>query len=115
MIIAGHTRWKALQKLGWTEAEVQRETDMTEQQKRKYRLLDNKVGEKAAWDWELLDWELEDLDFEDYDFGFSSPEDIDIDGLFHEAPKKEQEEVTHEITCPCCGEKFRIDSKYNAV
>lgn len=70
VIIAGHTRYKALQKLGWTEVEVQRETEMTETQKRKYRLLDNKVGEKAGWDFELLDWELEDLDFEGYDFGF---------------------------------------------
>ena len=75
VIIAGHTRWKALQQLGYTEVEVQRETDMTEEQKRKYRLLDNKVGEKATWDFELLDWELEDLDFEGYDFGFEFDED----------------------------------------
>lgn len=72
VIIAGHTRYKALQKLGWTEVEVQRETEMTETQKRKYRLLDNKVSEKAGWDFELLDWELEGLDFEGYDFGFDS-------------------------------------------
>lgn len=43
---------------------------MTEEQKRKYRLLDNKVAEKSGWDFELLDWELEDIDFEGYDFGF---------------------------------------------
>lgn len=70
VILAGHTRWKALQKLGWKECEVQRELDMTEEQKRKYRLLDNKVAEKSGWDFELLDWELEDIDFEGYDFGF---------------------------------------------
>lgn len=78
VIIAGHTRLKALQKLGWKEAEVQRELDMTEEQKRKYRLLDNKVAEKAEWDNELLDWELADLDFEGYDFGFDT-EDVDFD------------------------------------
>lgn len=74
VILAGHTRLKAFQKLGWKEAEVQRELDMTEEQKRKYRLLDNKVGEKSEWDFELLDWELEDLDFEGYDFGFEVQE-----------------------------------------
>lgn len=79
VIIAGHTRWKALQKLGWKKVDVQRELDMTEEQKRKYRLLDNKVGEKSTWDFELLEWELEDLDFEGYDFGFDIEDLEDID------------------------------------
>lgn len=70
VILAGHTRLKALYKLGWKEAEVQRELDMPEEMKRKYRLLDNKVGEKSEWDFSLLDWELQDLDWEGYDFGF---------------------------------------------
>lgn len=74
VIIAGHTRLQALQKLGWKECEVQRETDMTEEQKKKYRLLDNKTSENGQWDFELLEWELEDMNFEDYDFGFDLPE-----------------------------------------
>lgn len=73
VIIAGHTRLQALQKLGWKEVEVQRETDMTEEQKKKYRLLDNKTAENGAWDFELLEWELEDLDFDGYDFDFDMP------------------------------------------
>lgn len=85
VILAGHTRWKALKKLGWKEAEVQRELDMTEEQKRKYRLLDNKASEKANWDYELLDWELEDLDFEGYDFGFDVLTESYIDDLTQEA------------------------------
>lgn len=101
VILAGHTRLKALQKLGWKEAEVERFTDMTEEQKRKYRLLDNKTGENSTWDYELLDWELEGVDFEGYDFGFESYE-IDED----EAPEafkdySETVETTHK--CPKCG------------
>lgn len=76
VIIAGHTRLKALKKLGWKQAEVQRELDMTEQQKKKYRLLDNKVSEKSEWDFDLLQWELEDIDFEGYDFDFDIGEDL---------------------------------------
>ena len=79
VIIAGHTRLQALQKLGWKECEVQRETDMTEEQKTKYRLLDNKTAENGQWDFELLDWELEGLDFEGYDFGFDIEDLEDID------------------------------------
>lgn len=70
VIIAGHTRYFALKKLGYTEAEVQMETDMTEEQKKKYRLLDNKTNEYAEWDFDKLTKELENLDFGGFDFGF---------------------------------------------
>mgnify|MGYP002622159552 CR=1 FL=1 len=70
IILSGHTRLKALQKLGYTETECVRYTGMTEEQKKKYRLLANKTGEKAEWNLDLLALELEDLDFGDYDFGF---------------------------------------------
>lgn len=107
VILAGHTRWKALKKLGWKEAEVQRELDMTEEQKRKYRLLDNKVSEKSGWDYELLEWEMEDLDFEGYDFGFDTFEDVNVDDLFVEAEPKEKEKK--KVTCPHCGEEFELE------
>ena len=106
VIIAGHTRWKALQKLGWKQAEVQRELDMSEEQKQKYRLLDNKVGEKSTWDYELLEWELENLDFEGYDFGFEVP---DIN--WEEVGDVEKEYVPpdqEKLRCPVCG---AIDDK----
>lgn len=79
VILAGHTRLKALQLLGWKEAEVQRELDMPDEMKRKYRLLDNKISEKSTWDFELLEWELEDLNFDGYDFGFDLQDLDDID------------------------------------
>lgn len=63
VILAGHTRYKALQKVGYTEAQVIVKEGLTEAQKKKYRLLDNKTGELASWDLELLSDELEGLDF----------------------------------------------------
>lgn len=107
VIIAGHTRWKALQKLGWKEVEVQRETDMTEEQKRKYRLLDNKVSEGSGWDFELLDWELEGLDFEGYDFGFVTGKDLDLEDLFEDSQQHERKKKT--VVCPHCGEEFELE------
>lgn len=70
VILSGHTRLLALQKLGETETEVLRVSGLTEEQKKKYRLLANKTGEKAEWDFEKLEKELADLDFGDFDFGF---------------------------------------------
>ena len=63
IILAGHTRYKALKRLGYTEADVVVKTGLSEEQKRKYRLLDNKTNELAEWDFEMLAEELEGLDF----------------------------------------------------
>lgn len=63
VILAGHTRLKALKKLGVKEVEVCVKTGLTDEQKRKYRLLDNKTNEIAEWDFDLLADELDGLDF----------------------------------------------------
>ncbi len=78
VILAGHTRYKALQRLGYAEVEVCRVSGLSEGQKRKYRLLDNKTGELAEWDFELLATEMEGLDFEGFDFGFDQAGDATI-------------------------------------
>lgn len=75
VILAGHTRLKALQELGRDTAEVMIVSGLSEAQKRKYRLLDNKTNELAMWDFDKLDIELADLDFESFDFGFAEYND----------------------------------------
>lgn len=69
-ILAGHTRFKALKKLKYTECEALRVCGLSEEQKKKFRILDNKTGELATWDNDLLLAELEELDFDGFDFGF---------------------------------------------
>lgn len=107
IILAGHTRYKALQKLGWQEAEVVVRDGLTDEQKRKYRLLDNKTNEFAGWDFDLLESEIEGLDFEGFDFGFSEiTKNIDeLDELFTPEAEKPVEEPK-QIQCPHCGEWF---------
>ena len=70
VILSGHTRLKALKRLGYTETEVLVYEGLTEEQKKKYRILANKTGEKATWDMSKLQAELDGLDFGDFDFGF---------------------------------------------
>lgn len=70
LILAGETRCKALKKRGVKRDKVLQVIGLTEEQKKKYRLLDNKVGEIAEWDIELLAGELEEIDFGDFDFGW---------------------------------------------
>lgn len=76
IILAGHTRYKALKKLGWKECPVLLLRGMSDEQKRKYRLLDNKTGELATWDLDALAEELEALDFDGFDFGFELSETV---------------------------------------
>lgn len=68
VIIAGHTRYKALKALGSEEAQCLVCEGLTEEQKKKYRFLDNKTGEKAAWDLMKLETELEGIELEGFDF-----------------------------------------------
>lgn len=71
-VINGHTRLKAAKKLGMTEVPCIRVEDLTEDQIRKFRLIDNKTSEYATWDADLLAEELFDLDLGlDFDFDFS--------------------------------------------
>ena len=96
VILAGHTRLMALMEQGFTETDVIRYTGLTEEQKKKYRILSNKTGEKALWDFDALAEELEGLDFDDYDFGF----DLDFDG--NEEPAEiEEDEVPEEVETRC--------------
>lgn len=103
VILAGHTRYKALVDMGETEARVLVADGVTEEQKKKYRLLDNKTGELAGWDFEKLAVELDGLDFGDFDFGFDSGS-FEWEDLVEDMEPKEKE--PKKIQCPHCGEWF---------
>ena len=92
VILAGHTRLKALKKLKWKEVECVRKTGLTEEQKKKYRILDNKTNELAEWDFDLLEQEIDGLDFDGFDFGFdfNSGED-DAEIIEDEVPEVNEE------------------------
>lgn len=97
-ILAGHTRYKALTKLGYKECDVIVVSDLSESQKKKYRLYDNKTSEFATWDQKKLIEELSDVDFCGYDFGQPVNKKEDDD-----KPKEKKTKV-----CPCCGEEFEV-------
>ena len=83
VIVAGHTRVKAAEKLGMTQVPCVIADDLTDEQVRAFRLADNKTGELAGWDFEKLEAELEALSNVDMSqFGFDrlekELEDLDI-------------------------------------
>ena len=108
IILAGHTRYKALKKLGINDIEVIVKNGLSEDQKKKYRLLDNKTGEIAEWDYEMLEYEISQI--ENLDFG-----ELKIDwGIKQPIELEEMEDVNNEIKitsykCPKCGFVFEVD------
>lgn len=76
VILSGHTRRLAALEMGIDKVDCLRVQGLTDEQKRKYRVLANKTGEKSTWDYDLLAAEIDELDFGDYDFDFQIP-DID--------------------------------------
>lgn len=78
VIIAGHTRYEAMKRLGWTEAEVWIADDMTPEQIADYRIRDNLTADFAEWDFSELEAEIEEMDL-DFDMSeFEGFEDNDL-------------------------------------
>lgn len=71
-IVAGHTRYKASLKLGLKQVPCIVADDLTEEQIKAFRIIDNKVGDFSLWDYEKLKIELDEIK------SFSK-DDIDID------------------------------------
>lgn len=86
VIVAGHTRYKASKKLGLEKVPCIIADDLTDEQIKAYRLADNKVGESAKWNEDLLNAELSEIlniDMEMFDFN------LNVDEIEEEEPEVE--------------------------
>lgn len=70
VIVTGHTRYKACLELGFKEIPCVIADDLSEEEIKAFRVVDNKVGEISFWDNDLLADEIRDLDIDMTDFGF---------------------------------------------
>ncbi len=61
VIIVGHTRYKAALKLGLAEVPVHIARDLEPEAVKAYRIADNRTGENATWDFDLLPIEIGEL------------------------------------------------------
>jgi hypothetical protein len=125
VVIVGHTRLQALQKLGWTEVPVY-VADLTEDQAKEYRLIDNRTGEMTAWDHAALVQELREFEQGLLDSYFP---DIDLEiGAITEAINASDVAAatsrvtsvteanpvnthTTQVVCPSCFHSFEVKTK----
>ena len=117
VIVAGHTRYKAAQKLGCKTVPCVMADDLTEEQVKAYRLADNKVAELAYWDFGKLDKELAeiaDIDMDDFGFDINAFDIPAKENSVTTTDKDENKELDledfeddkFEHVCPRCGFKF---------
>lgn len=132
VIIAGHTRYKALLQLGWDVIPTI-VLEIDEVKAKEYRIADNKTNEFASWDYENLMPELRELDLDIMQTFFS---DLDLSNMLNPVqmdftPVTEEEIEEHretsdnrfneiseakvnsmvEVICPDCGHEFFVDRK----
>ena len=113
VIVIGHCRALAAEKLGMKEVPCVCVDDLTPEQVNALRIVDNKSNE-SPWDFDILPDELADIDLSDFDFDFG------VDDEEEETVTSEPKEATgaveygtedfsdekFECECPRCGFKF---------
>lgn len=72
VLITGHTRLLAAQKLGLREVPVHVARDLSPEQVRAYRIADNATADLAEWDYDLLPVELGALKDAEYDLAVTA-------------------------------------------
>lgn len=107
-VVAGHGRILGAKKAGLKQVPTVMLEDLTEEQIKAYRLVDNKLNE-SDWDFSLLDEELESLT-EDIDmglFGFDTDmSDEELEEVMKEVKFRTKEK--HLVIVPCKSEKETI-------
>jgi ParB family chromosome partitioning protein len=139
VIVAGHTRYRALMSLKVKQAACI-VTDLTPDKVKAYRIADNKTSELTEWDMKLLIPELRELhdlprmsiyfpemnivDFvEDLAMPQSLTDDTMPETITQEAIDKKTEEAQHQfqsapkkvlldVSCPHCQQSFSFDPAY---
>ena len=96
VIINGHTRLLAAEKLGLEKVPVIRKEDLTPEQVKAFRLVDNRTSELSGWDFEKLDAEIAELQAMDFDmseFEFESSHNFNAEAysdFFEDASSQSQ-------------------------
>lgn len=95
-IVTGHTRYKAALQLKIKHVPCVIAAELTEEQIKAFRLVDNKVGELAEWDVDLLPLELADIaaDLSVFGFEYISDEEFGEDFTLNDGDKKPFQQIS---------------------
>jgi ParB-like chromosome segregation protein Spo0J len=109
-IIEGHGRVMACEALGIDQVPVIRLKDLTDEQRRAYALVHNKLTMDTDFDYDMLMTELEDVEIDLSEYGFDyEAEDEDADGITIENKEynvNDFQDEKFDYECEECGFRF---------
>lgn len=110
VIVAGHTRYIAAKSLGMKSVPCVIADDLTDEQIKAFRLVDNKTAELSEWNFDLLNDELDSIfDIDMSEFGFGSNEDISNEAIdLDDEPQSSNSNDKIACHCPKCGFIFEV-------
>ncbi|MDE0724351.1 MAG: site-specific DNA-methyltransferase [Alphaproteobacteria bacterium] len=97
VIIAGHGRLLAAQKLGLESVPVIRLDHLSKAQRQALVLADNKIAENAGWDEDLLRLELQALEEANFDLDVIGFSETELDDLFAGLDDEDNTEGENEV------------------
>jgi ParB-like chromosome segregation protein Spo0J len=114
VIIAGHGRVMAAQRLKLATVPCLRLSHLTDAQKRAYVIADNRIALNSGWDEELLANELSDLHADEFDMALLGFDAAELDRLmdivpdFEPGTEDDQAKLDEKkkVTCPECQHEF---------
>ena len=109
VIVIGHCRVLAAKQLNMRTVPCVSVDDLTEEQVKALRIIDNKSNE-SEWDLDILPDELADLDLGDFDFDFGIYEETDLDVSDDDFISDTEITKSKKKMCKCpeCGAEFEV-------
>lgn len=97
-IVEGHGRYLALQELGVGTIPIIRLDELTDEQRKAYTLVHNKLTMNSDFDFNILDSEIAEIDIDMSEFGFDSIEvDSDMFGTDFELPSGDKSSLVNMV------------------
>ena len=113
VIIAGHTRLLAAQKLGLAEVPVHVASGLSAAQAKAFRIMDNRSHSESSWNVELIAAELEELQVLAVDLALTGFDNSEIEEFLRLTPADTKdapaefgeygEDIDTEYKCPKCS------------
>lgn len=107
-VIEGHGRLIALTELGYTEVPVIRLDNLTDEQRKAYMLVHNKLTMNTGFNFDILESELdsiENYDMEDFGFAITERDYQDLN-TSREYSTDDFDDDKFKHVCPKCGFRF---------
>lgn len=110
IILCGHARYTAFKQLKIKKIPCIIHSDLSEQEKKTYRIIDNQISDESIWDKNILSEEIMTVPNFDFDFNF----DFEVDEKSQKIELKPLKKHFFLIACDI-SDAFEVKEKVDAI